>query len=82
MDNAHCDRITRAGLLAALPIGIDDETVGRCWADSLSIARQHNLSVYEAAYLELALRRGLPIASLDDKLKVAAEASGVATYRG
>jgi predicted nucleic acid-binding protein len=39
---------------------------------SLGLARVQNLSVYDAAYLELAMRRGLPLAALDAKLKAAA----------
>ena len=42
----------------------------------LGLARRHELSVYDAAYLELALRRGLPLASLDRRLSQAATASG------
>jgi hypothetical protein len=48
--------------------------------ESLHLARAHNLSVYDASYLELAVRRGLPLATLDDKLKAAARAVGVAEY--
>ena len=44
----------------------------------LDLARQHGLSVYDAAYLEVALRHGLPIASLDLRLRQAAAASQVA----
>jgi predicted nucleic acid-binding protein len=47
----------------------------------LSLARTHNLSAYDAAYLELALRRGLSLASLDANLKTAAKAAGVAEYK-
>ena len=47
-------------ILGAFPITVDDETVTRSWADTLHLARAHNLSAYDAAYLELALRRGLP----------------------
>ncbi len=68
-------------LLTTLPISIDDETVARAWRDSLHLARAHNLTVYDAAYLELALRRGLPLASLDDRLKKAAAAVGVPEYK-
>ena len=39
------------------------------FGDTTSLAREHGLSVYGAAYLELAMRRGLPLATLDDKLK-------------
>jgi predicted nucleic acid-binding protein len=44
------------------------------------VARAHNLSAYDAAYLELALGRGLPLAPLDDRLEAAAAAAGVAIY--
>jgi predicted nucleic acid-binding protein len=46
----------------------------------LSLARAHRLSAYDAAYLELALRRGLPLATLDDKLRAAASALGVPAF--
>jgi predicted nucleic acid-binding protein len=41
------------------------------------LGRAQNLSAYDAAYLELAMRRGLPLATLDDKLMAAAVAVGV-----
>jgi predicted nucleic acid-binding protein len=46
----------------------------------LSLARAYRLSAYDAAYLELALRRGLPLATLDDKLRAAASAAGVPAF--
>jgi predicted nucleic acid-binding protein len=46
----------------------------------LGLAQAHRLSVYDAAYLELALRRGLPLATLDEKLKAAALAVGVPAF--
>ncbi len=67
-------------ILGAFPITIDDETITRAWSDTLHLARAHNLSTYDAAYLELALRRGLPLASLDDRLKAAATAVGVPLF--
>jgi predicted nucleic acid-binding protein len=67
-------------LLGAMPIQADSETVIRAWQDSLGLARAHNLSVYDASYLELALRRGLPLATLDKGLKAAAKAIGIAEY--
>ena len=45
------------------------------------LARLHDLTVYDAAYLELAVRLGLPLASLDDKLKAAAAVAGVAEFK-
>jgi predicted nucleic acid-binding protein len=66
--------------LAAVPITIDDETNLHAWSTTLSLAREQNLTAYDAAYLELAMRRGLPLATLDDKLKAAAQAVGVMLY--
>ena len=68
-------------LVTSLPISIDDETAARAWQDSLHLARAHTLTVYDAAYLELALRRGLPLATLDERLKKAAAAVGVPEYK-
>jgi predicted nucleic acid-binding protein len=67
-------------VLAAFPITIDDETTSRAWGDTLAVARSQGLSVHDAAYLELAMRRGLPLATLDARLKAAAEAVGVDLY--
>ncbi len=68
------------GLLASLPITVDDETATRAFSDILHLGRAQNLSAYDAAYLELAMRRGLPLATLDAKLKAAAGAVGVPIY--
>ena len=77
---SQADTATFIGLLEGLPIRIDDETSEHAMKASLNLARAQNLSVYDATYLELALRRGLPIATLDAKLKAAAAAIGVAIY--
>ena len=62
----------------ALGIAIDDEHDGSLLLD---IARSHNLTVYDAAYLEVAVRRSLPLATLDRRVRIAAEAIGVSTIR-
>jgi predicted nucleic acid-binding protein len=67
-------------LVSALPITADDQTAAAALKDSLSLARTHHLSAYDAAYLELALRRGLPLATLDGPLRNAMKAAGVALY--
>lgn len=72
---------TFLGLLQSLPIAADDETMNRAWQESLGLARTHQLSVYDAAYLELALRRGLPLATLDQALRAAGNACGVPVYQ-
>jgi predicted nucleic acid-binding protein len=66
--------------LQMLPIQLD-ETPARAWSDILPVARSYGLSAYDAAYLELAIRLGLPLASLDDKLKATAASAGVADYK-
>jgi predicted nucleic acid-binding protein len=58
--------------LAVLPIAIDTETDERAWGATLQLATLHRLTVYDAAYLELAKRRELPLASLDTELRAAA----------
>ena len=68
----------RLALLEELPIRIDDETVGRAWRETLTLARTEGLTTYDAAYLELALRRGLPLASRDRELRQAADRNGIA----
>jgi predicted nucleic acid-binding protein len=68
------------GLLAELPITVDDETTARAWSDTLNIARAQNLSAYDASYLELAMRRALPIASFDSRLNAADAGVGVPLF--
>jgi len=67
-------------ILGAFPITVDAETAAHAWADTLHLARAHNLSSYDAAYLELAIRLGLPLAALDGKLRMAAGAVGVPLF--
>jgi predicted nucleic acid-binding protein len=63
--------------LAVLPIGIDAETDRHAWGATVRLAARHRLTLYDAAYLELAQRRGLPLATLDKELRDAATAEGV-----
>lgn len=69
---------TFIGLLDELEINIDVQTDQRAFHDTLDLARRYGLSAYDAAYLELALRNGLPLATLDAKLDSAAREAGVA----
>jgi predicted nucleic acid-binding protein len=64
--------------LELLPIQTDPETEKHAWRSTLRLAERHRLTVYDAAYLELAKRRGLPLASLDGDLRAAAVAENVA----
>jgi predicted nucleic acid-binding protein len=63
--------------LSAWPIQVDTLGVDRAFQQILGTAREHNLSAYDAAYLELAIREGLPLATLDEDLRRAARAVGV-----
>ncbi len=67
-------------LLGTFPITVDDETVARAWFETMHLARAHKLSAYDASYLELAMRLGLPLATLDGKLNAAATAVGVSPF--
>jgi predicted nucleic acid-binding protein len=64
-------------MLAALPIHIDPDTAAQAFGRTLNLAEAHGLTLYDASYLELALRLALPLASLDKKLRQAAEVNGV-----
>jgi predicted nucleic acid-binding protein len=64
-------------VLAALNIVTDDQTERHASQSTLSLARRHALSVYDAAYLELAMRLGLPLGSKDDPLRKVAQAVGI-----
>jgi predicted nucleic acid-binding protein len=69
---SHADSMQFLNLLAALDIQTDPETSIRAFDHLPPLCRAHGLSSYDAAYLELALRRNLPLASLDDDLRKAA----------
>ena len=66
-----------AGFLHDLPITLDPETTIHVWTTTQSLAERFRLTVYDAAYLELAQRRALPLATLDQDLRDAAAAFGV-----
>jgi predicted nucleic acid-binding protein len=70
----------RSGILADLddlPILADDETRDRAWVETLALADKHRLTLYDATYLELALRLSLSLATLDDDLRNAAQREAV-----
>jgi predicted nucleic acid-binding protein len=68
----------RLALLDMLPIETDDAVCGTVWRSSvLTLADVEALSFYDAIYLELAIRRGLPLASSDAALCRAARRRGV-----
>lgn len=65
-------------LLDELLIESDEGCVTRSFTQLLPLSRSHQLTTYDAAYLELAQRLGLPLATLDNKLIAAARNAGVA----
>ena len=81
-------RLTKAdtarflALLRSLPITVDDETTRRALGGVLSLARDQGLSSYDASYLEVAMRRGCSIATLDDRLQEAATKLGITIVEG
>jgi predicted nucleic acid-binding protein len=72
------DIAMRLELIAELPIDTDNETTARAWREILALARAEGLTTYDAAYLELAIRRGLPLLTRDQALIAAAQRTGVA----
>ena len=68
----EADSVRFVSLIGQLPIMVDRSWPERLMRDLLAIGRIHNLSSYDTAYLELAMRQGLPIASLDKRLHQAA----------
>ncbi len=79
----RCDQADTAHWLAflgSLPITVDDYNGNRVFNDVVALARAQSLSAYDAAYLELALRRGLRLATLDKALKSASAAVGVELF--
>lgn len=71
------DAMARLEILRSLPIRIDGATAERAWREILALARAEGLTTYDAAYLELALRCGLPLATRDRDLRQAADRCGV-----
>jgi len=72
------DRVARfATDLASLTVRIEPPCAAALWYTVLGMATKHDLTVYDAAYLELALRIGLPLATLDGDLQRAARSEGV-----
>ena len=64
--------------LSLLDIVADSQTDARAWASTLNLADAHRLTLYDAAYLDLALQHSLPLATLDRDLCAAADRAGVA----
>jgi predicted nucleic acid-binding protein len=69
-------------LLLSLPVVVDPVARRRAFEGVHGLARTHGLTSYDAAYLELAVRYGLAIATLDEPLRAAARAEGLPLFPG
>jgi predicted nucleic acid-binding protein len=64
-------------ILGDLPVRIDPPSPERAWTETLVLAQAHRLTAYDASYLELAIRHGLPLATRDAALQTSAVSCGV-----
>lgn len=73
----EADSVRFMSLLSQLPIIVHHDSPEKMLKDLLGLARSQDLSSYDASYLNLAMARGLPLATLDNKLRKAAESVNV-----
>ena len=73
------DVALRLGLLASLPVEVDPDGATRAWRESLALAQAQSLTIYDAAYLELAIRHGADLATRDKALREVATRVGIRT---
>jgi predicted nucleic acid-binding protein len=73
----EADSVRFITLLSQLPIMVEHERPERTMKDLLALARANNLSSYDASYLDLSMRKGLPLATLDTRLREAAKKTDV-----
>ena len=71
------DTVRFLDLLRSLPIAVAALPLDQAMGPVLELARTFTLSAYDASYLELAMREGVPLATQDARLRVAATAAGV-----
>ena len=64
-------------LFRSLPITVDEVAINQAWGVTHLLAQQHRLTSHDAAYLEMAVRLGLPLATLDQDLVAAAQTEKV-----
>ena len=67
-------------MVQRLDISLDIASTGQALGNTLQLARRYKLSAYDASYLELAMREGLPLATLDEDLIKAARRAGVKRF--
>ena len=76
----EADSVRFITLLSQLPIVVEYERTERIMKDLLALSRTNNLSSYDACYLDLSMRRGISIATLDTQLKKAAKKTDVPIF--
>lgn len=69
-------------LLSELPITVEQEPPARMFSEIFTLARKFGLSTYDASYLDLAVKRGIPIATLDNRILSAAKQNNVLVMNG
>jgi predicted nucleic acid-binding protein len=79
---SEADSIRFITLLSQLPIIVEYERVGRIMNDLLTLSRANRLSSYDASYLDLSMRKGIPIATIDNRLIEAAKKTDVPIFMG
>ena len=67
-------------MLEGVDIDVDSATFAQALSDTLQLASRYKLSSYAASYLELAIRLGMPLATLDEDLQKAAKKAGVKKF--
>jgi predicted nucleic acid-binding protein len=67
-------------MLEGIDIEVDNSTFAHALSDTLQLARRYKLSAYDASYLELALRKGVPLATLDVDLLTATKKVGIKRF--
>lgn len=79
---SEADSVRFIALLSQLPIIVEHERPERMMKDLLALARSNNLSSYDASYLDLSMRKGIPIATLDTRLITASKKINIPILMG
>ncbi len=77
----EADGVHFLSLLSQLPIAVEEVPAERVLSDVVSLARAHKLSAYDASYLDLAMRLGVPLATCDADLRQVASRCGVKVFQ-
>ena len=79
---SEADSVRFITLLSQLPIIVEHERPERMMKDLLALGRSNNLSSYDASYLDLSMRKGIPIATLDTQLITASKKTSIPILMG